>query len=69
MNPLAEFPAVRKALYAALWVFGLILTAWQGWVAAVDAAQPVILTGCLAVFPAVASYVGYTAQRNVDHRP
>lgn len=65
MNPLAESPRARKAVYTVLWALGLLLTAAQIWVGATDAGQPTWLTGALAVFPAVASYVGYTAGQNV----
>lgn len=65
MNPLAESPVARKAVYTVLWAVGLLLTAAQIWVGATDAGQPSWLTGSLAVFPAVASYVGYTAGQNV----
>lgn len=65
MNPLAESPRVRKVVYTILWAVGLLLTAAQVYVAAVPGVeQPGFLTGALAVFPAVASYVGYTASQN-----
>ena len=64
MNPLAESPKVRKVVYTILWVAGLVLGAAQVAVASVDADQPGILTAALAVFPVVASYVGYTASQN-----
>lgn len=65
MNPLAENPKVRKVVYTVLWALGLLLTAAQVYVAAVAGTeQPSLLTGALAVFPAVASYVGYTASQN-----
>ena len=65
MNPLSQYPSVRRYLYLGMWVVGLILTAAQIGVAAIpDAQQPGWLTVALAVFPAVATYVGYTAQQN-----
>lgn len=66
MNPLSSSPSLRKKVYTGLWSVGLALTGAQVWVAATDAGQPTWLTGALAVFPAVASYVGYTAGQNVN---
>lgn len=69
MNPLAENPKARKVVYTILWAVGLLLTAAQVYVGAVPGIeQPSILTGALAVFPAVAAYVGYTAGQNVTDR-
>jgi hypothetical protein len=66
MNPLEQYPNVRRYVYAGMWLVGLVLTAAQIGVAAIDGAQqPAWLTVALAVFPAVAAYVGYTAQQNV----
>ena len=65
MNPLSENPGARKAVYTVLWAVGLLLTAAQVWVGATDASQPSWLAGALAVYPAVAAYVGYTAQQNI----
>ena len=65
MNPLVNRPRARSCVYLALWVAGLVLTACQIGVAAIEGAtQPSWLTVALAVFPAVAAYVGYTAQAN-----
>ena len=65
MNPLADRPRARSVVYGILWVAGLVLTACQIGVGVIpDATQPVWLTVALAVFPAVAAYVGYTAQQN-----
>ena len=65
-TPLEQYPAVRRYVYSALWLIGLILVGAQVGVAAIpDAAQPAWLTVALAVYPAVGAYVGFQAKQNV----
>lgn len=65
MNPLSDYPRVRKALYQIFWVIGGLLVVAQVAVAAIpDATQPTLLTVLLAAYPAAGAYIGYQAQQN-----
>ena len=65
MNPLSDYPKLRKALYTAFWVLGGILVVWQVVVGAVEGmTQPAVLTALLAAYPAAGAYIGYQAQQN-----
>ncbi len=66
MNPLADYPAVRRIAYYATFVIGLTLGGVQVGYASADAGQPTWLTVALSVFAFVASGLGLTAAQNVD---
>lgn len=69
MNPLDDYPKVRKVLYAIFWVIGLVLVVAQLMVAAVEGMkQPAILTAALAAYPAAGAYIGFQAQQNTRER-
>ena len=67
MNPLSGAPRLRQWIYRGLWATGGLLVGAQVAVGSIDDwKQPAWLTAALAVYPAIASYVGYQADRNTD---
>lgn len=72
MNPLDQYPAIRKALYVVQWVVnGVLAVAGAVFLArgtALDA-LPEWYVLALAVGPVLWSYLGLTAQTNVTPNP
>lgn len=72
MNPLNEYPQARKFLYMVQWVVTGVLTI-AGIVFAANGtdldALPKWYVLSLAITPALWSYLGVTAQTNVDTPP
>lgn len=67
MNITEYIPAsVRKPVYGALAVIGLVVGSAQVAYAAIEVANPEWLTISLAVFPFIAAAVGFTAQGSTD---
>lgn len=66
MNPLQEYPAVRRWAYRAVWVVGLVLGAIQAYLLTVGAESPDWLLGAVAVLGYVSIATNYTADRNVS---
>lgn len=64
MNPLAEYPRTRKALYVASFVIGLALGATQVGYGAARADTPTWLTVAFAVYAFLAAGLGVTAASN-----
>lgn len=70
MNPLNEYPRIRKALYTAFWILGGVLAVWQVIVAAMDGwTNPPVLVALLAAFPVAGVYIGYQAAQNTPEPP
>lgn len=70
MNPLEEYPVLRRWAYRAVWVVGLILGATQVAFATIgDGAQPEWLLAALAVLGYVSIATNYTADKNVPQDP
>lgn len=72
MNPLDQYPQARKALYMVQWVANGVLTI-AGIVFATNGtaldALPKWYVLALAIAPALWTYLGITAQTNVDKTP
>lgn len=69
MNPLADYPGVRRVLYAVSFVVGLGLSGTQIGFAAAEAGQPVWLNVALAVYAFLAAGLGVTAASNTPKSP
>lgn len=72
MNPLDEYPAVRKALYKIQWTLNGIATVLGAYFVAAQIAPedlPRWYVIGLAVLPVLWTYLGVTADRNVDSSP
>jgi hypothetical protein len=65
-NPLAYMPSLRKKIYSAFWVTGLVIGAAQVGLAAADEASPVVLDALLAIYAFLGGAIGFTAAQNVD---
>ena len=59
-------PGLRKPIYGAFAVAGVIIGAIQVGIAAIGAENPDWLLVTLAVFPFVAGAIGFTASANTD---
>lgn len=69
MNPLDQYPAVRTVLYALQWFLTgvqVVLSALFTFLYGAPDDWPVWFLASLAVLPALWSYLGVTAQANVD---
>lgn len=64
MNPLADKPGLRKKVYSAFWLVGLLLGALQVGYAADDGDDPNWILPSLAVYAFLGTGVGYTASKN-----
>lgn len=64
MNPLADKPSLRKKIYSAFWLVGLLLGAIQVGYASDEGADPDWIVPALAVYAFVGTGVGYTASQN-----
>ena len=64
MNPLDDYPAIRKRVYQVFWGLALILGCLNVGYLAVDHDYPTWLIITNAVFPFASTYIGYTAVRN-----
>lgn len=63
---LSNHPKFRAYAYLASAIVGLVLGSFQVWFAAVEQAQPVELTGALAVYAFVAGSLGLVAKSNTE---
>ena len=61
---LAQYPKVRKTVYAIFAVIGLLLTSYQVAIVSLHVIQPDWLTAALAVFAFVGVQIGFTASSN-----
>lgn len=68
MNLLAEYPQIRKPLYALYALLGIVVGAIQVAYVAADAGQPTWLTVSLAVYGFVGTAFGLTAASNTPAR-
>lgn len=70
MNPLSEYPRLRKALYTAFWVLGGVLAVWQVVIGAVEGwHNPPVLIALLAGYPVAGAYIGFQAAQNTPTPP
>lgn len=70
MNPLSDYPRLRKALYTAFWVLGGVLAVWQVVVASVEGmTNPTVLVALLAAYPVAGAYIGFQAAQNTQVPP
>ncbi len=72
MNPLNSYPQVRKALYTIQWIVGGVLTVAGAYFALSqtgidDLPRWYVITAGLS--PVLFTYLGITAQQNVDPLP
>lgn len=65
LNPLSENPALRKRIYAAFWVVGLVLGALQVAFASTGN-EADWLVGALATYAFLGTAVGFQAQANTS---
>lgn len=65
MNPLDDYPNIRKWIYTAFWVLALVQGGCNVAFLAVGE-LPVWLVVINVVVPFVGGYIGYTAKRNVN---
>jgi len=69
VNPLNDYPKIRKALYVVQWVVNGVLTLAGAYFAATGTALgdlPRWYTVALALGPVLWTYLGVTAQANTD---
>jgi hypothetical protein len=70
VNPLADNPAARKAVYSLFWFASLVLGAiGAGYGAAEGHSIPDWYSPAVAVFSFFAAGIGYTARINVSAAP
>ncbi|NUS54748.1 MAG: hypothetical protein HOV66_07780 [Streptomycetaceae bacterium] len=65
MNPLEQYPAARRIVYALFWVAGLVVGSVQVWAVAVETTTPAWVKGAQAVLAFLAIPIGYTAAQNI----
>lgn len=65
MNPLVDRPDLRKKVYSAFFLIGLVLGAFQVGYASLDNSAE-WLKPALAVYAFLGAGVGYTASKNTD---
>lgn len=66
MNPLSDRPDLRKKVYSAFWLIGLLFGALQVGYAADEGSDPDWIVPALAVYAFLGAGVGYTAQQNTN---
>ena len=68
MNPLEDYPQVRKTLYLVMFVLGAALGAAQVGFGAANVDQPTWLIVTLSVYAFLSSYLGLTAATNLKKK-
>lgn len=69
MNPLNDYPEIRKWVYVVFWVVGLGLSGWQVGIGTIPGAHnPTVLNVALGVYAFLGTAIGFTAASNTPAR-
>ena len=66
MNPLEEYPAIRRWVYRVFWIAGVAIGATQVVYLTIGQDQPVWLTAAVAVLAYLSIATNYQADRNTS---